>query len=297
MILHRFAWLVTVSVSLILAGPSALAEDKEKKEEEKPAEKKEEVKSIFPDKQLEKAVRRQVFAKRETEEPITAEDVRNISVIHGNKMGIKSLEGVQHCVSVAEIRLAENEIEDVTPLKGLKRLQSLSMENNDIRDIAAIGTLEALQYLNLEHNRVKDLEPIKGLVKLNSLYLADNRIANISHLKDMKKLWSLYVGDNVIQDISVVADLPWLQSLELRDNGLSDVSALAKIRDVRFLDLRNNKVTDLAPLIEACEKDLKGDTRFAPFLRLYLEGNEGLKEDQLKQLKKIGVRLKKAGEE
>lgn len=274
--------------ALVLASPS-WAEDKPAKKEE--TAKKVEV-SVFADKNFENAVRKQVFAKRDSDAPLTAEDVRNVSVIHGNRMGIKSLEGLQHCVSVAEIRLAENEIEDLRPLKGLKRLQSLSLEENQIRDLAPVGTLAALQYLNLEHNQVRDVSPLKGLVKMNSLYLTDNRIKDISSLGNLKKVWSLYVGDNVIKDISVVGQLPWLQSLEIRDNGLKSLAGLEKIRDVRFLDMRNNKVSDLGPLVTACERDAKGDTRFAPFLRLYVEGNEGLKKDQLETLKKIGVRLK-----
>ena len=126
---------------------------------------------------------------------------------------------------------------------------------------------------------------------MNSLYLTDNRINDISMLGDLKKVWSLYVGDNVIKDISVVGELPWLQSLEIRDNGLSNLSGLEKIRDVRFLDIRNNKVTDLTPLIAACERDMNGHTRFAPFLRFYSAGNDSLPKEQLEQLKKIGVRL------
>ena len=276
-------WFWIPFATLVLAN-IAFAEEAAKEEE------KVEV-SVFPDKNLENAVRQQVFSKRNTDKPLTADDVRNVSVVHGDKMGIKNLEGLQHCVSVAEIRLAENEIEDLSSLTGLKRLQSLSLEKNVITDITAVGTLAALQYLNLEHNQVRDLTPLRGLVKMNSLYLTDNRIADISMLVDLKKVWSLYIGDNVITDISVVGELPWLQSLEIRDNGLTSLKGLEKIRDVRFLDMRNNKVTDLGPLVEACQKDAQGDTRFAPFLRLYLAGNEGIKSEQLEILKKIGVRL------
>ena len=301
-----FLRILPFATTLLVFTPLHAADDDKAKKDGNKAKaedtkKEEEVKSIFTDKNFENAVRKQVFAKRDTEEPLTAEDVRNISVIHGNKMGIKSLEGVQHCVSVAEIRLAENAISDVSPLKGLKRLQSLSLEKNSIKDITTIGSLAALQYLNLEHNQVRDLKPIKGLVKLNSVYLTDNKINDISPLKDMKKVWSLYVGDNSIKDISVVADLPWLKSLEFRDNSVEDISALAKIREVSFLDIRNNAISDLSPLIEACEKDLKGDTRFAPFLRFYSKGNTGLDskegKNQLAKLKEIGVRLKDRQEE
>ena len=56
----------------------------DEKKDEKPAEKKKEEKaekviSIFPDKNLEAVVRRTVFAKRDSDEPLTAKDVEKIS--------------------------------------------------------------------------------------------------------------------------------------------------------------------------------------------------------------------------
>lgn len=282
--------------AFVLALTPVLARGEEEKKDEAPKEEdKKPAESVFPDKNLEKAVRQQVFAKRDNEEPLTAEDVRNISIVHGDGMEIENLEGLQHCVSVAEIRLADNQIRDVSPLKDLKRLQSLDLANNEITDVAPLANVEALQYLNLEHNKVQDVSPLAGLVKLNSLYLTDNRISEVGHLKEMKKLWSLYLDDNLVTDISVVGQLPWLQSLGLRANGLSDIGPLAKIREVRFLDLRDNKITDLGPLIEACERDMEGDTRFAPFLRLYIADNPALDDEkgkaQLAKLSEIGVRV------
>lgn len=283
-----------ISLSALILTHAAFAEDA-KPAETKPAEPKPEVKSVFPDKALEDAVRKQVFAKRNNGEPLTADDVKDVSTVTGIKLGIKSLEGMQHCLSLAELRLSENMISDIAPLKDLKRLQSLSLENNVIQDISTVATLPALQYLNLEYNQVRDITPVKGLVKLNSLYLASNKVEDISVLKDLKKLWSLYLGNNQVRNIDVVAELPWLTSLELKANGLEKVDGLSKIKEVRFLDLRENRISDLSPLITACEADAKGDTKFAPFLRLYLKGNTDLEVEaakpQLEKLKGIGVRI------
>ncbi|MFM8327143.1 MAG: hypothetical protein ACKN9U_19980, partial [Pirellulaceae bacterium] len=44
--------------------------------------------SVFPDKALEAAVRKEVFAKRFNEEPITADDVKNISQVVAKGKGI-----------------------------------------------------------------------------------------------------------------------------------------------------------------------------------------------------------------
>ncbi|MEO8270613.1 MAG: hypothetical protein ABI557_12900, partial [Aureliella sp.] len=55
---------------------------------------------LFPDKGLEAAVRYEVFAKRYNQEPLTAEDVKNISKVEGKGKDIKSLQGLENCVAV-----------------------------------------------------------------------------------------------------------------------------------------------------------------------------------------------------
>lgn len=92
------------------------AEMKEEKKEDKKPEEKPVVKSVFPDKALESAVRAEVFAKRHNDEPITAEDVAKISRVVGTGKGIQSLEGLQHCKSLMLIDLADNKIEDLSPI-------------------------------------------------------------------------------------------------------------------------------------------------------------------------------------
>ena len=62
--------------------------------QEKEGEKKEPPKSAFADKKLEEAVRRYVFEKRDNDQPITAEDVKNISTIEAKRKGITNLSGL-----------------------------------------------------------------------------------------------------------------------------------------------------------------------------------------------------------
>ncbi|MEO1970265.1 MAG: hypothetical protein ABGX07_01850, partial [Pirellulaceae bacterium] len=68
---------------------------------------------LFPDKNLESVVRREVFAKRDNQEPLTEDDVKNISQVRGRGKGIKSLKGLEKCRSLALIELADNEIADL----------------------------------------------------------------------------------------------------------------------------------------------------------------------------------------
>jgi len=68
-------FLVWTSVALALCSAPLPAADAKAKPPEKP-----EI-SIFKDKQLEAAVRKQVFEKRDTDKPVTAEDVAKISTV------------------------------------------------------------------------------------------------------------------------------------------------------------------------------------------------------------------------
>ncbi len=76
-----FLRILPFATTLLVFTPLHAADDDKAKKDGNKAKaedtkKKEEVKSIFTDKNFENAVRKQVFAKRDTEEPLTAEDVR-----------------------------------------------------------------------------------------------------------------------------------------------------------------------------------------------------------------------------
>ena len=67
---------------------------------------------LFPDKNLEAAVRRQVFEKRNSKDPLVEKDVVNISTIDGRGKGIQNLKGLEACKSLAAVDLADNQIQD-----------------------------------------------------------------------------------------------------------------------------------------------------------------------------------------
>jgi hypothetical protein len=61
-----------------------------------------------------------------------------------------------------------------------------------------------------------------------------------------------------------------------------------------MLLVERNKIADLTPLVAAAKADAEGQKNFAPFLRLYLEGNplsDAAKNEQVATLKQAGVRI------
>ncbi|MDB6120607.1 MAG: inlA, partial [Verrucomicrobiaceae bacterium] len=88
--------------------------------------------SIFKDKNLEAAVRKQVFTKRDNAEPIVAADVETVAVVEGRGMGIKDLSGLEKCTQLASLTLPKNQITDISALKGLERLQFVDLSDNQV---------------------------------------------------------------------------------------------------------------------------------------------------------------------
>ena len=261
------------SLRILLIGllilQSVVAEEEKAAEDavEKP------VVSIFPDKNLEAVVRRSVFAKRDTDEPLTAKDVEKISTIEGKGKRIRDLRGLEKCVSLALLDLEDNDIADIDPIMDLKRLQSINLAKNRIGDLTALTKLDRIQYLHLANNRVVDLEPLQGLTNLRSLYLSNNKIKDISPLAKLDKIWTLYLDGNRVRSLKPVAGLKWLSSLDIRGNGLSDIGPITSLRELKYLVIEGNRIEDLAPLVEMASKDAEGDRRFSPFWRIYLADN------------------------
>ena len=249
---------------------------------------------LFPDKNLEAAVRQQVLAKRDKPEPLVAEDVANVSTVVGKGKAIKSLAGLEACKALASLELDNNEIADLAPLAQLKSLQLLSLANNKIASIAPLAELATLQYLNLSGNEVADLAPLAKLVSLNSLYLGKNKIADVTPVAGLKKLWSLYIDENQIADIKPLAALTGLSTFSAKGNQIADLAPLAemKVRNLYFLD--NNKIVDLAPLVALAKADAEQGKSLTPFWRIWLSGNplsEAAKNEQVPALKQLGAKV------
>lgn len=253
--------------------------------------------SVFPDKNLEAAVRTQVFEKRNTEEPLNQEDATKVYVLKAKGKEIKDLTGLEHCINLGEVDLSDNQITGIGPVKSLENLQSLDLSGNQITDLSPLAELTKLQYLGLSQNRIADVAPLAKLVNLNALYLAGNQITDVTHLKDLQKVWSLYLGGNPLRNMGVLGGLRWVSTLDLRGCGISDVSPLKGLKELSMLFLEDNKIADLGPLVEMVRADAEGEKRFAPFLRLYLKGNplsDSAKDQQLTALQKWGVRINPA---
>jgi Leucine-rich repeat (LRR) protein len=248
---------------------------------------------VFPDKALEAAVRREVFDKRYNTEPITAEDVKNISQVVGKGKGIKSLEGLQHCKAIMKLDLENNEIVDLTPIKELKLLQSIDLSSNKIESLEPMTQLVNAQYLQLSKNAIADVTALKDMSNLRSLYISENKIKSLEPLAGLKKMWTLNVAGNPVENLAPIAGLKSLDHLNFKGCGLKSVEFTRNLMP-QILVLNGNPIEDFGPLVEACEADSKSERRFAQFLRLYLD-EDILKNEKhapaLERLRTVHVKI------
>lgn len=276
-------------------APEAKAEAKEmaekKKEAAKPAPP---PKPIFADPNLEKAVRKQVFAKRDNNEPITADDVANLSSVDGKGIGIKDLSGLEKCTALASLTVPGNQIANLSPLKGLGRLQFLDLSQNQVVDISPLAECKALQYVELTGNKVVDVKPLAGIQALTSLYLANNQIADPSPLFKLPKVWTLYLEGNQVAKVDGIGGMRWLSMLSLKGNKLSDITPLEGLTELKFLFLDDNQIADFAPLHRMWKKDQAGERQWAPYCQIFTSGNpiNEASKALLEEMKASGARLK-----
>lgn len=250
--------------------------------------------SIFEDVNLERAARQEVFAKRYSDEPITAEDAAKISQIVGQGFEIKSLAGIEHCKQLRLIQLADNAIEDITPIASLNKLQSIDLSGNQLSDVAPLQELVKLQYLNLSGNSIDSIAALERLTGLRSLYLSQNKIQEIEVIQNMPKLWSLYLDENPVADASPIQSLKYLNDLSLRDCSLRSVDFIEPLTDLRYLNLSQNQIQDASRMVQCLKADREsGLLRFSPYLKLDLTENP-LDADSVKELQRLqenGVKI------
>lgn len=246
---------------------------------------------VFPDKALEDAVRKEVFAKRYNDEPLTAEDVKSISQVHGKGLGIKSLVGLEHCVAVQEIDLEDNEIEDISQLAELKLLLSINLAGNKIKSVEPLSALEEVQYLELSGNQISDISPLAKMTNMRSLYLSKNKIEKIDVIKNFPKAWTLYLDGNPVKDFAPIGELRWLSSLNLSNCGLKSVKFLTPLTELKYVIVKDNNLKNLKPLVDMAAADEQ--RRFSPFWNIYLKGNPlgNNSKSQIEKLKATGARI------
>ena len=155
--------------------------------------------------------------------------------------GIKSIKGLEYAVNLEKLKLNENEIQDISPLAGLKKLKYIEIQRNRIVDVTPLSGLTELVYLKLYNNLIEDVTPLAGLTKLKGLDLHYNvTVGGDENHKIISK---------GITDISTVIDnMKELTFLDVSANRINSIKGLETLNKIKNLDLSGNNISDYTGL-------------------------------------------------
>ncbi|XP_045436000.1 leucine-rich repeat-containing protein 9 isoform X2 [Pipistrellus kuhlii] len=134
---------------------------------------------------------------------------------------IKEISGLETCLQLKELWIAECYLEKIGGLRECKKLEKLYLYYNKISKIEGLEKLLKLEVLWLNHNTIKNIEGLQTLKNLNDLNLAGNLISSIGRCLDPnEQLEKLNLSGNQIcsfKDLTNLTRLRHLKDLCLND--------------------------------------------------------------------------------
>lgn len=158
---------------------------------------------------------------------------------------ITNIEGIEKFANLTDLKLANNLIEDISPIGNLTKLTSLDLSlNENIKDISCLRNNTELQTLDLTGNKITDLTGILELNKLKTLEIGKNQVtsAAIEKITGLKMLEKLNLQGNKIDDIEPILKFHNLKDLNLYGNLIETLTDISTLRKLEKLNLGNNKI-------------------------------------------------------
>jgi internalin A len=145
----------------------------------------------------------------------------------------------------------DNQVTDLTPLRGLARLRYLDARQNNLPGLTGLEQLYQLEVLRTGYGggsmAVNDLRPLKKLLQLHTLELPDCHITDISPILALKKLRHLDLSRNRISGKVRLDGFTEMQTLNLSYNKITilDITLMPKLAELQITD---NQLVALPPL-------------------------------------------------
>jgi hypothetical protein len=205
--------------------------------------------SISFDKNLEKEIRNSI-GKQSGE--LKREDLLSINELNLYNKNINSLDGIENLENLTKLNIKNNNISNIYALSKLKKLKSLDIGNylhghfyyNSIQDITPLKSLTNLETLSLSGLKLTNIDVISNLTNLKELEMYSTLLdwytditPDITPIKNLSKLEILNLGKNNIKDISALKGLKNLKKLSLEQNKIIDITPLKDLNNLEEVDL------------------------------------------------------------
>ncbi|AGP39922.1 hypothetical protein SCE1572_38770 [Sorangium cellulosum So0157-2] len=183
---------------------------------------------------LEARVRQQL---QKPEGPIKRADLKNIKTM--NLSDAQGLDELDPCLfpeltGVKGLYLPPGKIDDLRPIKGLLRLESLRVSATLVKDLSPLAGLVKLDRLDIGRTPVEDLTPLAGLTNLTELQIDETEVTDLRPLAGLKKLEMLQMKRTRVSDVSPLRELKSLKNVYLEGSRVEDASPLRSIPGIKI---------------------------------------------------------------
>jgi len=211
----------------------------------------------FVDPRIEAAVRSELSLPAAV--PITASDMQALWDLNLQNSGITSLSDLQSATELESLDVSGNQIRDLRPLTGLRKLISLRLNDNPISNFSVLASLTQLNSLSIARTRPSDFSWLRSLQELVELDLSNTGFRDLSLLSNLRGLFSLNLSRNPLHDCRMLSYWPELTWLSLAGSGLEQVPAPGLSKNISTLDLSHNGLRTLDGIEEYALKHLYVD--------------------------------------
>lgn len=170
-----------------------------------------------------------------------------------NGLTTEDLSAVTDFKFLKYLSIADNQIDSLTPIKNMTRLEELRAQNNKISDLNALSLMKRLKALYLGENDISckyttggtetNVRYLSYLPNLEILYLNDNRIDDVEVLQNLTKLKALNVSNNTIQSLAPISEATDLVELYAENNEIESFNFVQKLTKLKKLLLAGNTGT------------------------------------------------------
>ncbi len=145
-------------------------------------------------------------------------------------------------IKIRSLNLSQMQVDelDICLLPHMKDLRELFLGRGELNDLSPIAGLTKIQSLRASMNRVRDLSPLAGMTNMDRLDLGLTQVADLKPLSGMTKLTELQLDDTPVEDVSPLAKLTKLERLSLQRTRVKDFSPLLPLESLKFLYVKGS---------------------------------------------------------
>lgn len=175
---------------------------------------------------------------------VNIDDLKSLSSLKklvATKNRISDISALSNCISLIDVDVSynyginadntERGISDLTPLFGIKTLESINASYNLIEDVTGIEALENLSTLDLSVNFISNIKPINRLKSVKTVNLNMNSLMNIDGFANNDVIEELDVSQNMITRFDVILTMKKLKSLNWAQNIIQDYGPIEEFEE------------------------------------------------------------------